>query len=255
MIESTRGADGKVVATTLTGKDQERFGILSLRSALKLEAECGIQMTRGASAYAITKKRFGFKGNKASVLAQLNAHIDAEVLPRMNTDFCHGSEGENGLPTCTGPDILQTTLTFPNDASLKITEPWTGALCAECRASLRHDGVTVTVRGQVTMTVNGEEVVEWTQADQDAAYAEGWALFNYPEGDTDLEKDDEAAKFPSDDEALEHVAKRAMEKGGDVHMKALRAWKRTNPTGYAEALAACSIECPIEKTWGTPTNA
>lgn len=249
MIESTRGADGKVVATTLTGKDQERYGILSLRAALKLEAECGIQMTRGASAYAITKKRFNFKGSKKAVLDQLNFYIDREVLPRMNTDFCAGSEDEHGKPSCTGPDILQSTLTAPS-----FSEPWTGPLCSECRAELRHNGVTVMVRGLISMTVNDTEVTEWTEEDQALAYSEGWALFNYPEN-TDLEKDDEAGKFPSDDEALAHVARRAMEKGGDVHMKALRAWKRTNPTGYAEALAACSIECPIEKTWGTPTNA
>ena len=49
--------------------------ILTLRSALKLELK-GLKMSRGISAYAIIKREFGFKGNKARVLEQLNAFID-----------------------------------------------------------------------------------------------------------------------------------------------------------------------------------
>ena len=53
--------------------------ILTLRSALKLELK-GLKMSRGISAYAIIKREFGFKGNKARVLEQLNAFIDENVM-------------------------------------------------------------------------------------------------------------------------------------------------------------------------------
>jgi hypothetical protein len=37
-------------------------------------------MSRGISAYAIIKREFGFKGNKARVLEQLTAFIDENVM-------------------------------------------------------------------------------------------------------------------------------------------------------------------------------
>jgi len=55
--------------------------ILALRSALKLEVNTGMKMSRGISPFAIIKGEFGFKGNKARVLEQLNAFIDENVLP------------------------------------------------------------------------------------------------------------------------------------------------------------------------------
>ena len=48
--------------------------ILTLRSALKLE--CLGMKRRGQSAYSIVKSEFGFKGNKKSVLAQLEQIIE-----------------------------------------------------------------------------------------------------------------------------------------------------------------------------------
>ena len=49
------------------------FRFLSLRSALKLET-CGLKR-RGQSAYSIIKQEFGFKGNKKSVLQQMEELI------------------------------------------------------------------------------------------------------------------------------------------------------------------------------------
>jgi len=49
------------------------FRLLSLRSALKLEI-AGMKK-RGRSAYSIIKEEFGFKGNKESVLADLQELI------------------------------------------------------------------------------------------------------------------------------------------------------------------------------------
>tara|TARA_B100000282_G_scaffold289957_1_gene260328 strand:+ start:571 stop:774 length:204 start_codon:yes stop_codon:yes gene_type:complete len=52
----------------------ELYRILSLRSALKLE--CLGMKRRGQSAYSIVKSEFGLKGNKKSVLAQLEQIIE-----------------------------------------------------------------------------------------------------------------------------------------------------------------------------------
>lgn len=51
--------------------DMARF--LMLRSALKLE--CVGMKRRGQSAYAIVKAEYGFKGNKKSVLEQMEKII------------------------------------------------------------------------------------------------------------------------------------------------------------------------------------
>lgn len=56
----------------------EGFVILRLKTCLKLEVK---GMTcRGQSAYSQVKEKFGFKGSKAKVLAQLEAWI-AENIP------------------------------------------------------------------------------------------------------------------------------------------------------------------------------
>ena len=51
----------------------ELYRILSLRSALKLE--CLLMKRRGQSAYSIIKAEYGFKGNKKSVLEQMEQII------------------------------------------------------------------------------------------------------------------------------------------------------------------------------------
>jgi hypothetical protein len=65
--------------------------ILTLRAALRLETQ-GLGR-RGRSVYSIVKEEFGFKGNKQAVLDQLNAHIEANILPptyRFIEDPGHG---------------------------------------------------------------------------------------------------------------------------------------------------------------------
>ena len=49
------------------------FRFLSVRSALKLE--CRGMKGRGQSAYSIAKTEYGFKGNKKSVLSQMEQII------------------------------------------------------------------------------------------------------------------------------------------------------------------------------------
>ena len=68
-------------AVMLTGENIDRFRLLSLRSALKLEI-AGMSR-RGRSVYSIVKEEFGFKGSRVKVLAQLNDHID--TLDFLNT--------------------------------------------------------------------------------------------------------------------------------------------------------------------------
>ena len=51
----------------------DMFDFISLRSALKLET-IGMKR-RGQSAYSIIKARYGFKGNKNSVLEQMEQII------------------------------------------------------------------------------------------------------------------------------------------------------------------------------------
>jgi uncharacterized protein (DUF2141 family) len=46
-----------------------------MASGLKLEIQ-GLRYSRGRTCYALAKSEFGFKGNKAKVLTQLQAHIE-----------------------------------------------------------------------------------------------------------------------------------------------------------------------------------
>ena len=56
-----------------TPEQIDMFRFLSLRSALKLE--CLGMKRRGQSAYSIIKAEYGFKGNKKSVLEQMEQII------------------------------------------------------------------------------------------------------------------------------------------------------------------------------------
>ncbi len=56
-----------------TPEQIDMFRLLSLRSALKLE--CLGMKRRGQSAYSIIKAEYGFKGNKKSVLEQMEQII------------------------------------------------------------------------------------------------------------------------------------------------------------------------------------
>lgn len=69
MITQSKGA------TVITGSDVDVFRWYALRGALKLET-LGMSR-RGASAYSVVKKEFGFKGTKAKVYEQLDAWLKA----------------------------------------------------------------------------------------------------------------------------------------------------------------------------------
>ena len=56
-----------------TPESIDRFRLVALKSALKLET-LGMKR-RGQSAYSIVKQELGLKGNKESVLKQLEAKI------------------------------------------------------------------------------------------------------------------------------------------------------------------------------------
>lgn len=59
-----------------TPEDIAFVRVLALKGALKLET---LGMKGRVSAYAIVKREFGFKGNKASVLAQLTEYVEARL--------------------------------------------------------------------------------------------------------------------------------------------------------------------------------
>ena len=59
--------------TATTPHEISAFQMLALKGALKLET-LGMQR-RGPSAATLVKRQFGFKGNKASLLVQLEAHL------------------------------------------------------------------------------------------------------------------------------------------------------------------------------------
>jgi len=62
--------------SAIDGKNAYRFRLRTLRSALRLEIH-GMKK-RGQSAYSIIKAEFGLKGNKRSVLEQINEIINKE---------------------------------------------------------------------------------------------------------------------------------------------------------------------------------
>ena len=65
----------------LIGTQVHKFRILTLRKGLELEIKCpGFKVSRGKTCYSIIKKEFGFKGNKAKVLEQINWYIESYVL-------------------------------------------------------------------------------------------------------------------------------------------------------------------------------
>lgn len=70
--------------------DINAYRILALKGALKLETKG--MTSRGRSAYSIVKQEFGFKGNKLSVLTQLEAWIEVNLMgvaegePRAKTE-------------------------------------------------------------------------------------------------------------------------------------------------------------------------
>jgi hypothetical protein len=58
--------------TTITGAHIEWFALMFLRARLQMEIK-GLKFRR--STYAYIKRRFGFRGTRERVLAQLEGHI------------------------------------------------------------------------------------------------------------------------------------------------------------------------------------
>jgi len=70
MIEVT-GTGG----TVITGEHIKLFSLISLKQAIVLEGK-GVKLSRGFSAMAIAKKRYGLKGGREKIIAQVQAMID-----------------------------------------------------------------------------------------------------------------------------------------------------------------------------------
>ena len=71
-------------AVMMTGQHIPLFRLMTLRNGLTMEV-VGMRMSRGRSCYAIAKAEFGFKGNKAKVLEQLDAYVESEKV-RVNAE-------------------------------------------------------------------------------------------------------------------------------------------------------------------------
>jgi len=70
MIEVT-GTGG----TVITGEHTRLFSLITLKQAIVLEGK-GVKLSRGFSAMAIAKKRYGLKGGREKIIAQVQAMID-----------------------------------------------------------------------------------------------------------------------------------------------------------------------------------
>jgi len=69
-----------MTAIILDQPDQIKFARLAtLKAALKLEC-LGMKMSRGTSAYAMLKRDYGYKGNKAKVLAQVTDDVELAIM-------------------------------------------------------------------------------------------------------------------------------------------------------------------------------
>ena len=60
----------------ITGEHIPLYRLMVMVSGLRMEVK-GYRVARGRTCYAMAKSEFGFKGNKAKVLAQLEEHVEA----------------------------------------------------------------------------------------------------------------------------------------------------------------------------------
>lgn len=60
--------------TVLTGTGIDYFRILALHHALQLEAK-GLKLSSRMSALQVAKRNFGYKGSRASIMAQVAADV------------------------------------------------------------------------------------------------------------------------------------------------------------------------------------
>ena len=54
------------------------YRLATLRTALKLETH-GMRMSRGPSAQSVLRSEYGYKGNRAKILAQVTADVEAQM--------------------------------------------------------------------------------------------------------------------------------------------------------------------------------
>lgn len=67
--------------------------------------------------------------------------------------------------------------------------------------------------------------------DETQARSEGWAIFSASGGRHQLQRLDEEAIFPNDDQAWEFVVRRALA-GSEYHLEALQALKECEPIEF-----------------------
>jgi hypothetical protein len=62
-------------ATIVTGEHIRLYSLISLKQAIVLEGK-GMKMSRGVSAMALAKRRYGLKGSREKIIAQMQSMID-----------------------------------------------------------------------------------------------------------------------------------------------------------------------------------
>lgn len=60
------------------------YRLAALKSALSIEVKTNgaLKMSRGVSPYAILKREYGYKGNKAAVLAAVSAEVERQIAAK-----------------------------------------------------------------------------------------------------------------------------------------------------------------------------
>jgi hypothetical protein len=91
----TMPIDVREHGTTITGTGIELYRLMALLSALKLE-EKGLKLSRGRSALQVAKKQYGLKGNRASIIEQVQAMVD-ELNPKVPRTYDAASAARAGL--------------------------------------------------------------------------------------------------------------------------------------------------------------
>jgi hypothetical protein len=83
--------------TTLTGDAIDFFALAQLRSGLGLELK-GLRVSRGRTCYALAKRRYGLKGSRENVYAQLCRMVDEARAQQEHVDA-------DGRRTVAGLDV------------------------------------------------------------------------------------------------------------------------------------------------------
>jgi hypothetical protein len=176
------------------------------------------------------EERVGAAGDVAAIARPLLARFDTGVAPETQPEshapriavILEGgwvqSVVAEGLPGDTPYVVIDYDADDSDADEASYVEQTNGAPPARCIAFV--SSVTVEDCYRFFSALAAPEALpepEWSTADQHQASREGWAIFN----DCEIQCDDEAEAFESDEAAIRWIRFRA-EAGSDLHQRALR---------------------------------